>query len=280
MNFEIVKSSLGSVSYRKIGKGKRKILFFHGFPGSSQQIQIFKSEIDIEVLCFDRPGYNQTEIKTTDSLKACLSIAEELVSKYNWSEFEIVTVSGGTPFGINYALKHPNKVKGLRIICGLGNLVLPKVRACFSTFSLFALRQLPRIPGWFLKKAFSGSRTSGRNFLISFFLPASLPDVNIFQRPEVAESLNRALLEAFLQKGLGPQQDALVFLKNWSVGATDLEIPVHFWHGDQDQVISWKVSEAMSALFPNSKFNLVKNQGHISLPVEKISNILKSEMSS
>jgi pimeloyl-ACP methyl ester carboxylesterase len=66
------------VSYRKIGNGPRKILFFHGFPGSSSQIRLFESSLSlhsIEVLCFDRPCYNQTSFLSTDMMQETLQIA-------------------------------------------------------------------------------------------------------------------------------------------------------------------------------------------------------------
>ncbi|MBL7556440.1 MAG: alpha/beta hydrolase [Bdellovibrionaceae bacterium] len=107
MSYLLAETSHGKVSYRRLGNGPRKILFFHGFPGSSKQIDIFKNEVEklgLDVLCFDRPGYYHTEIKTSDTLSVTTDIAMELVSMLGWTDFEIVTVSGGTPFGITIGL--------------------------------------------------------------------------------------------------------------------------------------------------------------------------------
>lgn len=284
MDYELTKTSLGTVSYRKLGSGKRKVLFFHGFPGSSAQLGMFRpvlESLDIEVLCFDRPGYNATTITTPDSLRDSTIITDELTKQMNWDCFEIVTVSGGTPFGITYAKRHPDKVTCIRVICGLGNFSVPAVKKVFPPLSILGLRVLPRIPGTVIQKALSiNPAQSRKNIFIAFFLPASKPDADIFQNPSVLSSLNVALSEALSQKALGPRQDAHAFLKNWSHDSENMKVPVHFWHGDLDHVISDKVSTAMYSLFPNSGITIVPGEGHISLPISHVNAILSKALSS
>lgn len=282
MDYQVFESSLGPVSYRKIGTGKRKILFFHGFPGSSHQISIFTPEVvnlDLEVICFDRPGYNLTKIQTNNSISDSLTIANELVAIHSWNHFEIVTVSGGTPFGVSYALRFPQRVTEIRVICGLGNLNVPLVKKSFPIASAYALSLFPRLPGTWIQKLLNvqpGSRR--RNPFLAFFLPASKPDINIFKKPGVLSSLNLALSEALKQQALGPQQDAVAFLTDWSHGSEKLQTPIHFWHGELDFVISNDVAKAMQPLFPNSRLSIIKNEGHISLPIIQINSILNNQL--
>ena len=282
MPYQIADTSQGRVSYRKIGHGKRKILFFHGFPGSSRQIDIFNSELqsqDLEVLCFDRPGYHHTQIKTADSLNTTVKIAMELVSTLSWTKFEVVTVSGGTPFGIALALQNPESVSAIRVISGLGDLSRPSVRKKFPTLSFYSLKVLPIIPTLLIRNALH-INPGKRNPVIDFFLPPSKADLELANIKDVRDSLNQSLSEALEQGFLGPKQDSPVFLANWSAGAADLKAPIHFWHGDLDNVISNKVSESMAPLFPNGKMTLVKNHGHLSLPITWIGQILKFDFSS
>jgi hypothetical protein len=277
MSYQIAFTSQGRVSYRKLGHGKRKILFFHGFPGSSRQIDIFNSELqsqDLEVLCFDRPGYHHTQIKTADSLNVTIKIAMELVSTLSWTKFDVVTVSGGTPFGIGLALQYPESVSAVRVISGLGDLSLPSVRKNFPILSVFGLRVLPIVPSQIIRNALH-INPGKRNPVIDFFLPPSKADFELTNNKEVRDSLNQSLSEALEQGFLGPKQDSPVFLSNWSEGAAHLKAPIHFWHGDLDNVISKKVSESMAPLFPNGKMTLVKNHGHLSLPITWIEQILK-----
>lgn len=276
MDYEIFKSSLGPVSYRKLGHGRRKILFFHGFPGSSSQVRIFREfteSHDLEVCCFDRPGYNYTEIKTKNPLEASLTISEELVNSLDWESFEVVTVSGGTPFGVSYAMKNPGRVFETRVICGLGSLKIPEVRRQLPVASYLTLKLLPKLPGSILQKILR-PKTSKMNPIVAFFLPASAPDMELARNSSISKSLGDSLKEALRQKALGPQQDAIVFLSDWMTQFEIYKNPIHFWHGDQDLIIPHPVSKHMAPLFPKGGFTLVKNEGHISLPVKSIKEII------
>ncbi len=282
MPYQVAKTSYGNVSYRRTGYGQRKILFFHGFPGSSCQIDIFKPELqsqDLDVVCFDRPGYHHTEIKTVDSLDVTVKIAMEIISALSWNQFEIVTVSGGTPFGVALATQYPKTVTGIRIISGLGDLTVNSVRKNFPIVSIFGLKVLPFVPAKVIKNALQ-IKSGKRNPVIDFFLPPSKADYELGLNKHVRDSLNQSLSEALEHGFLGPKQDTIAFLANWSAGAGNLKIPVHFWHGDMDNVISYKISESMAPLFPNGKMTLVKNQGHLSLPITLIGQILKFDFAS
>lgn len=279
MPYQIADTSFGKVSYRRIGHGQRKVLFFHGFPGSSKQIDIFNSQLEthnLEVLCFDRPGYHHTRIKTANTLSLSIKIALELISELSWKEFELVAVSGGTPFAVSLALQNPHLVKNIRVVCGLGDLNLPAVRKNFSPLSFWGLKVLPVVPTALLKKALQ-INPGKRNPVVDFFLPPSKADMEIALDRLVRDSLNQSLSEAMEQNFLGPKQDTYAFLSNWSTGIANLNIPIHFWHGDQDNVISNKISASMAPLFPGGKMTLVKDHGHISLPVALIGQILSFE---
>jgi pimeloyl-ACP methyl ester carboxylesterase len=239
-------------------------------------VQAFSKDVEalnIEVICFDRPGYNQTHIETNDSLSVTIGIAKEIIDKNSWTKFEVFTVSGGTPYGISFCMRYPDLVKSIQVISGLGDLTIPSVKNFFPILSLWGLRLLPRIPGSLLKKALH-LKPQKRNRFLSFFLPISAPDLEVVRNTEVTQSLNLSLNEAKEQGFLGPKQDTVTFLKNWSAGCQNLQIPIHFWHGDHDHIISYQIAENMAPLFPQSGITLMKGHGHFSLIITKMNQIL------
>lgn len=280
MKFQLAQLSLGSVSYRLLGEGSRLILFFHGFPGSSSQIQLFEKTLqqhNLKVLCIDRPGYNRTLIKPKNMIAETLHIANEMTSQLGWEKFEVVTLSGGTPFGIAFAEKFQQKVSFVRVICGLGYLRNPEIRKHFKGIKLFSLLCLPHIPGALLKKIVSpvqAGNSSERSRIVEFFYPTSEPDrIAILQR-NLKGILNSTLEEALIQNALGPIEDSKVFLSDWGLSLADFKQPIHFWHGDEDHVISHHVSEIMTTLIPQAGLTIIPHEGHFSLPINRISEIL------
>ena len=281
---KILNLPIGQVSYRHRGSGARKILFFHGFPGSSSQIQIFEKFIqshDLEVLSFDRPGYNQTILKNdrlaAHDLPATLELAREFVQSFGWKNFEIFSVSGGTPSALSFAQKFPHSVLGLHVVCGLGALQELSVGLHYRKSILWGLRILPFTPGWILKKALlSSARRNQRaqNPLLNYFLPSSKTDFDFMSLQEVRQTLNISLTEAMAQNALGPKQDARVFLSNWGEKLKSFSHPIHFWHGEEDHVLPHQMSERMAEIIPKARFRKIPGEGHISLPGRSMKTIL------
>ena len=280
-------TSLGPVSYRQAGTGRRKILFFHGFPGSSAQISLFKQSIidlDIEVLCFDRPGYNNTKIHTEKNIQntlfEVLTISEDLIKLKNWNQVEIVAVSGGTPYGLSLALHRSHLVSQVHVVCGLGYLKNISIQNCFSFFKLLILKVLPQTPSFILKKIIAPdvkktSQSSVQNKIFEIFYPRSKADAQVSSQTHIQQSVQLGLAESLRQNSYGPKNDSIVFLSDWGKNLDQIKTPVHFWHGTEDLVISPHVSEIMQQIIPGSRLTLIPQEGHLSLPIRQMSKILQ-----
>ncbi|AGH95443.1 alpha/beta fold hydrolase [Pseudobdellovibrio exovorus] len=281
MKVQITQTSCGPVSYRSVGSGPRKVLFFHGFPGSSSQIKIFEhfaNQRGIHALCFDRPGYHKTTIKTDHMLHVCLEISKELTAQYDWQQFEVVTVSGGTPYGLSLAQHLPQKITSVRVICGLGDLAIKEVQKAFPKSSYAALKLLPFIQKDLLNSAFQLTlalqNPNKRSPIMQLFFPTSAADDKCLKETDAIGSLQLNLKEALEQKGLGPIQDARVFLSHWSQNFQDFAMPISFWHGDEDVIVPDAVSQLMSKRIKNSKLFLLPQEGHLSLPIMRAEEIM------
>ena len=194
------------VSYRKIGNGSRKILFFHGFPGSSIQIELFSPLIhvlDLEVLCFDRPGYNETEISESESQYTQVSfIARALLHSFGWTKCEVVSVSGGTPFLFSFLKTSAELVSKVTVMSGLGPLAQKEFMDMMSLKTKIGLKVILAIPGTILKRTILfglKNRNSNKFNLVRFFMPVANADLKVLQQKKVQLTFSQALQEAFLQ---------------------------------------------------------------------------------
>ena len=237
-------SSLGPVSYRLIGDGNRKVVFFHGFPGSSSQLHLFLSSLvehQMQVLCFDRPGYNKTFSAGADMLNVTSQITYELTAYLSWQKFEVVTVSGGTPYGISFAQKFPESVSGVRVICGLGYIREPQIRKYITGLKYLSLLLLRFVPGWALRLIINPDQkkvSNKRRRFFELFYPTSESDRQIISERNLGGTLGFVLNESLMQNGRGPVSDTKVFLSDWGADLGRFSLPIHFWHGDEDKVIS------------------------------------------
>lgn len=282
MELLTTKLNAKKVSYRLLGKGDRKILFFHGFPGSSAQIALFQSSVEkqnLQVLCFDRPGYNLTDPSSTAELMLAdtIEIASRLTKEIGWEKFEVVVVSGGTPHGLTFTQRYSDRVSQVRVICGLGYIRHPEIKKHFKPMQIFSLKNLKYVPGSVLKKILTQTKDvkpEQRSRFFEFFYPVSPADREAIIERALAKTFAATLAEAVIQNATGPKADSQVFLSDWGHELKSFNAPIHFWHGDEDLVISAEVSRLMSSLIPHAKMTLIANEGHVSLPLRKTDEIL------
>jgi len=274
-----------SVSYPRLGNGSRTVLFFHGFPGSSAQVEPFRSFVDLfdlDVVCVDRPGYHLS-LPILDSVshfqQAC-DLALQLVTSFGWKSCEAISVSGGTPLLIDFAKSYPGFVTRVSIVCGLGPVGHSEFRRYLNWKSVLALRILPLIPDFVFKKVMAGSGSAKplSPAVLSFvrmLLPMSSADQLAVGNPLNQMILQSALSEAFLQNGSGPKSDAAFYFSKSAFDLGDYSGAVHFWHGDQDLILPLEMAKKMSELVSGSVLSVVPGEGHYSLAFNHLGRVLQ-----
>jgi pimeloyl-ACP methyl ester carboxylesterase len=271
------------ISYRRLGHGgKRKILFFHGFPSSSAQVAAFspfREAMELDVVCMDRPGYHLSQAVPAGQDEETSERARLLLQAIDWNSCEAVSVSGGTPFLFSFVRENPDLVSGISIVSGLGPINSPEFRRVMRWRARMGLRLFPLLPGSLLKKALphlsSGSREKGPGFL-KYVLPASEADLASLAGGGVRSVLLQSLVEAFAQNGSGPRKDAQKYLRPWRADLGNYRGPVDIWHGTEDRVIPVEMAHRLAKAIPGAKLHLLEGQGHYSPAISGMKEILSA----
>lgn len=277
---QLLRRDQREISYRHLGEGRRRILFFHGFPGSSIQIELFRLHLEhhgLEVLCVDRPGYHRTEAIGGDQFAQTLDVVTKVLEAHAWSDFEIVSVSGGTPFAFHVARALGARVRQVTVICGLGPVGTSAFHGVLSGTSITSLKLLPWLPGRPLKSLMTrvaNDHAGKRPWFFSLLMPVSGADRECMSDPSLTVSLQQGLRESVEQNGLGPQLDARAFLSEWSYELPQLRGSVAFWHGEEDRLIPPRMARLAHDKVANSKLVFVPGEGHYSLPIRQMGRIL------
>ncbi len=278
-----------NISFRKVGSGSRKILFFHGFPGSSSQIEPFADQVaafDLEVICVDRPGYHKTELTEGRQFDQATQMMKSLLDSFGWQSCEVMSVSGGTPFLFSFTQAFPQFISNVTVISGLGPIGNKEFQKIISRKARFALNLLPKLPGTIFEKILpkynpepstvTAAAAEPKFNVIRFLLPSSPADNQVMLDLKTQDILGRALHEAFMQNGTGPKRDAAEFIKPWSLELKGYTGPIKIWHGNEDQILPLKMAEQMAQLIPRAQLHVLNNEGHYSLIIKRMESILKA----
>lgn len=116
------------LAYDTRGKAsnKRVAFYVHGSPSCRlEQLGLNEdllNKLDMRLVAFDRPGYGQSDMHYGRSYRSFVKDLEQLADQLHIDRFFLIGVSGGGPYSWATAAYAPQRVKGILIFSGAGNL--------------------------------------------------------------------------------------------------------------------------------------------------------------
>jgi pimeloyl-ACP methyl ester carboxylesterase len=264
------------------------VIFCHGWPSSRTMAQLADEParaLGIRIISPDRPGISGSSMQLDRKLSDWPRVVEQLANDLEIAEFRILAISGGAPYAYATAIAMPERVRAIAIIGGVipfaelkdfkGLLPLYRWMLAFYRNQPRLLRQL-----FFLARPFLSFRPPirVRPLLLKMLLlrpcdAASLRDDAAFEA--IFESQRRAWRGSVE----GVLVDAQIYAQPWGFTIEDVQVPVRLWHGMEDRAFAVRLAEEMANRFPNCKTRFIQNEGHYSLPIRHMREILQDLIS-
>jgi hypothetical protein len=73
--------------------------------------------------------------------------------------------------------------------------------------------------------------------------------------------------------------DARIYAEPWGFAIEDVRVPVRLWHGIEDRAFAVRLAEEIASRFPNCKARFIQDEGHYSLPIRHMREILEDLIS-
>lgn len=274
----------GQLAYSEYGRATgTPVMFFHGWPSSRTMAQLTDAaarELGVRIISPDRPGIRDSSFQPNRKLIDWPEVVEQLADHLGLDQFRILAISGGAPYAYAVAWKIPDRVRAVAIASGAPPIVdLSDHSGLLSLYrrllwlygcSPQALRIL-----FFLAGAIARIRPPVRFRPLMLKLlqlqpcdAASLEDSVAFEA--CFESQRRAWRASV--KGL--TTDAEIFAAPWGFRLEDVDVPVRLWHGTKDRAFSIQLAQEVAARLPNCTARYVEDEGHYSLPIRHVREIL------
>jgi len=264
------------------------VIFCHGWPSSRTMAQLTDDAargLGIRIISPDRPGISGSSMQGDRKLSDWPALVERLVDFLGLNDFRILAISGGAPYAYATAIAIPERVRAIAIVGGVipfaelkdftGLLPLYRWMLAFYRNRPQLLRQLFRLARPFLSFR---APIRLRPLLLKMLLlrpcdAASLRDNAAFEA--IFESQRRA----WRGSAEGVMDDARIYAQPWGFAVQDVRVPVRLWHGKQDRAFAICLAEEIANRLPNCKARFIENEGHYSLPIRHIREILRDLIS-
>jgi pimeloyl-ACP methyl ester carboxylesterase len=264
------------------------VIFCHGWPSSRTMAQLADEParaLSVRIISPDRPGISGSSLQLDRKLSDWPSLVEQLVNRLEIGEFRILAISGGAPYAYTTAISMPDRVRAIAVVGGVIPFaelkdfkgLLPLYRHMLGLY-----RHRPQL----LQQLFRLARP-----FLSFRAPIRLRPLllkMLLLRPCDAASLrDDAAFEAIFESQRrawrgsveGVLADARIYAEPWGFAVEDVRVPVRLWHGIEDRAFAVRLAEEIANRFPNCKARFIQHEGHYSLPIRHMRDILQDLIS-
>ncbi len=243
----LIETAMGPVEYRKHGEDP-VVLIVHGSPGGYDQGYAFSKLIGSEQLTFvalSRPGYLRTPLWVGSTPEAQADLYAALLDALGVEQAAVIGISGGGPSSIQFALRYPDRCRGLVMISGVA-----------QRYSELELRK-----GWSAGKLLF---TQIYNRITTFEPLLSLLVSLSRLRPDqlITEALTRSLTMYHLRK-IGYVNDMEQFAVMPNYPLEQIACPTFVVHGKSDDEVPFADAELLTRKVPNVKLLAIVGGRHL-----------------
>jgi pimeloyl-ACP methyl ester carboxylesterase len=256
------------------------VFYFHGFPGSRLEAQLadgVAARLGVRLIALDRPGFGLSDFKPRRTIFEWPGDVVKIADALRINRFATIGVSGGGPYAAACALRIPQRLTAVAIVCGLGPLDTPggTDRMIRNNHLVFFLgRRLPWVARVFLWRIAYQVRRNPERMLGRMIGALPDPDKTVLTRPEVKTTMKDNVIEAFRSGSRGAACELLLYTRPWGFLLNDIATRVDLWHGEQDVSVPPIMGRYQARTIPNCRAVFYRAEGHFSLVINHMEEIL------
>jgi pimeloyl-ACP methyl ester carboxylesterase len=264
------------------------VIFCHGWPSSCTMAQLTDEaarDLGIRVISPDRPGISGSSIQADRRLSDWPPLVQRLADELAIDQFRMLAISGGAPYAYATAVVVPERVRAIAIAGGV--IPFAELKDLQGLLPLYRLMLvLYRNRPYLLRQFFRLAQP-----LLSYRAPIRLRPLllkMLLLRPCDAASLrDHAAFEAIFESqrrawrgsAEGVMLDAQIYAQPWGFAMEDVRVPVRLWHGTEDRAFAVRLAAEVAGRLPNCESRFIRNEGHYSLPIRYMRQILEDLIS-
>lgn len=271
----------GSISYLDVGPSDgAPLVYFHGTPSCRREVTpdlvTWASERGVRILAPDRPGCGGSAFIRYD-VGGYAEVVRQFLDGLDVGETALLGVSGGGRYACAVAAALPERCRQLVLLASTASPDMPGVRESWSKQD----RQMYRLAGAFplVLRAYLArvARKAARDpgIVPTLFNDLSPVDQQVLERPELLALMASLFEETFRNGTHGAAYDIKLEGRPWGIDLGRIEAPTQIWHGTADTIVGPRHAEVLAARIKGSELHLLEGQGHLSMRVDKVSEILR-----
>ena len=243
------------------------VFFFHGM-GTTRVIcppAEPAQALGLRIIAVDRPGIGLSDARPGRRLLDWPSDVAELADQLRLDSFAVVGWSGGGPYALATGHALAGRVTSVAAVSSPAPLAGNGEAAYLRRFDRNAVRAAGRAP-WVIRLALwhwgRRQRRDAVRFLEQSIAAMCESDRQVLADPQLRVLMIESSAELYRQGGRGLYDEALVLARPWGFHLSELHVPVHLWHGTEDETVPFAMGEHLAEAIPGARFSRFAGEGH------------------
>jgi pimeloyl-ACP methyl ester carboxylesterase len=191
--------------------------------------------------------------------------------------FAVLGYSLGGPYAAVCARRIPDRLTRAALVSSTSPYNIPGVTEDINPGTLQFLnlaRDNPRLNQLFMRMLGFSARYLPKRMIANAMANLPPSDREVVADPEVQRTFLEMVKEALRQGPRGVQVDAALLVSPWDFELEDIKMSIHLWHGEEDRNAPPAMGRYLADAIPNSQARFLPGEGHLSLFVHHIEEIL------
>lgn len=249
----------------------RAVLWFHGTPGARRQVppaarRLARSE-NLRVIGVERPGIGHSTPHLYGSVAEFADDVDEIAERLAIDRFGLVGLSGGGPYVLACAHAMPERIVagavlgGVAPTCGIEAARGGAIRLAASLEPLLRVFREPL--GGIFTMLVQGLHPLADQAFDTYLRFAPAGDRRVLGDRETREAFIEDMLLGSRENLRSFVYDLILFSRPWGFSLREIRVPVHFWQGDEDNLVPPAHAEHLASLVPGARLLRDPTGGHL-----------------
>lgn len=247
------------------------LVWMHGTPGARRQIPMdarrYATEAGLRIIGIDRPGIGSSSPYLYPNLLDWAQDLELLLDALAVDRVRVIGLSGGGPYALAAGAGLAHRVEGVGVLGGVAPTRGPDaaeggiIQLAVHAAPLLAATRVPL--GVALTGAIRAVRPLAGPGLDLYAAVQPAGDKTLLGRPEFKAMFLDDLLNGSRFQTSAPISDLVLFTRDWGFALADVQVPVRWWHGDDDHIVPFRHGQHCVDRLPNATMTTIDGESHL-----------------
>lgn len=262
-DIKILKTSRGPVELLDVGSGEA-VLALHGAMGGYEQADILARTIgppNYRYICLSRPGYLGTPLSAGKTPEEQADLYAEVLDLLEIQKVIVMAISGGGPSAIHFALRHPDRCRGLILASTVGGKTETKPPFMFKVMCFMS--RWPRFVNKMKKKVEANlDKSLARSISDPAILERTLKDAEVMG---LFKELTVGSFNKMHERIPGTKND-IITTNTRTYPLKEIRVPTLVIHGTNDPLVPFEQhGKRLAEEIPDAKLVLAEGGEHVTI---------------